>query len=165
MNEDVKISQKQRGMKWYNFIVKFQLWLIIIAFFAYALLFLTGQMYDDAETAAKVYIIVPAMKTVDILYGIISFACAACAFVIRKQLLNHEKNSPRNYIIFSTCIILFPLFYDFAISICTNVSVFEIIGSDLLTLLIACILNLICNTIYFYKRRYMFGAAGIRYKE
>ena len=165
MNEEMKIPQKQRGMKWYNFIVKIQLWLIMILTIANGVLFLSGQMYDDAETAAKVYSVIPAMKTVDILFGIISFACAACAFVIRRQLLNYDKTAPRNYVIFTTCIILFPLFYDFAISICTNVSVFEIIGSELLTLLIACILNLVCNTIYFHKRKHMFGAAGIRYKE
>lgn len=151
--------QPNLSMKWYKFVIYFQLF--CSGFFAVitALRTMTGDIYD-MEDVSVLYETFPALKSTDIVVGIIWIAYALFGvFYIRKQLVNFK----------STAIISLLVYYlanPVIETLSTVISMgivdvsFSDIGSngvsEMTGIWMGTIVLVILSYIYFNKRKHMF---------
>lgn len=139
------------GMKWYKFIIYFQLFanavLNVINGFAY----LTGFSYG--EDADWIYSFMPVLKTADIAMGLLMLGCAAFAIAVRMMLAKYRKNAVKAYLIFLAVVVLIPFVYSIFVGIAFGEA------SVLSTILPSVIVGLVwipVNAVYFGKRKHLF---------
>jgi hypothetical protein len=89
---------KQTPMKWYKFVIYFQLILGPLMLLSTAVQQMTGIVYG--ESADLVYATFPQLKTVDIIYGVILLGIAAFALYVRHTLTEYYENAPKLLIIY-----------------------------------------------------------------
>lgn len=148
-------------MKWFKFIIYFQLFASAVLMAISAIVLITGAQYEGA--AELVYLVCPPLKAVDVIYGIVCIAITVCAILIRQRLAHYVKGAPALYIGFTTAVMASSLVYLFAamgaLSTVSSDAVFtatgDIVGTVMGTLIGAAIF-LPLNYVYFKKRRELF---------
>lgn len=145
-----------RGMKWFKFIIYFQLFAAAVVDVINGITCISGSHYGG--DAYWVYSFYPSLKTADVLFGICSLAVAGFAIYVRMRLAKFRRNGPTLYYIFSGATIVISLIYIIAVCSALGASVGELLsaspgtGSSVIT----SIIMLVVNYIYFGKRADLF---------
>lgn len=148
-------------MAWFKFIIYFQLFANMAIMLYNAVHGFFGIAYGD--DAALIYAVCPALKVVDVVYGIICLAFIAGAFFVRQSLAHYKRNAPALYIGFIAVVMVSGLLYTFAgiaalgavSSYAVEAAMSDVVGSVLGTLIGAAIF-IPLNYVYFKKRKELF---------
>lgn len=140
-----------RGMKWFKFIIYFQLWVGMLANLVDAGKFFTGGFYEgNAELAYAYY---PALKLLDIVMGIFCLTLAVYAVVVQRSLAKFRAEGPKMYYILLGASIVVTLLYLLVGSIILGESVFSL---DTGVNLIVSVVMIFVNIQYFNNRGHLF---------
>ena len=89
------IAAPQRGMKWFKFIIYFQLWAGMLVNLVTAGKYFTGAYYEG--NAEMVYRFFPALQPLDIIMGVVCLALAVYAVVVQRALAKFRAKGPMMY--------------------------------------------------------------------
>lgn len=93
-----KFVNPDKPMKWYKFEVYFAILASAFINIVSGLSAITGYQYADTETANRVYSMIPGLKILDIVYGIILVGISAVMVVVWKQMKDFKKNAWKRYL-------------------------------------------------------------------
>lgn len=150
----------QHPMNWYKFLVSFALIAGGIINGLSSLTYFTGTIYTGQggmglEDVERLYSMFPAMKIVDVLYGLALIGLGVLCFVARNKLKGYEKDGPKLlYTVYGTNIVA-PIVYNFLGCMILGVEFGSVLGGILGTVIASGVI-LWCNVVYFNKRAYLF---------
>ena len=141
----------QRGMKWFKFIIYFQLWAGMLVNLVTAGKYFTGAHYEGK--AEMVYRVFPALQPLDIVLGVVCLALAVYTVVVQRALAKFRAKGPMMYylmFIVNTAVTVLSLLIA---SIIIGQSVFtaEVAGS-----IIGSLVMIFINIPYFNNRKHLF---------
>ena len=141
----------QRGMKWFKFIIYFQLWAGMLVYLVTAGKYLTGAYYEGS--AEMVYDFFPALQPLDIVMGVFCLALAVYAVVVQRALAKFRAKGPMMYYLMYIVNTAVTVLYLIIGSIIIGQSAFtaEVAGS-----IIGSIVMLFVNIPYFNNRKHLF---------
>ena len=150
--------QPQLPMKWYKFLIYFSLFAAAVINIISGLAAITGGQYGvDTEL---IYKNVPGLQTIDVLYGIALIGMGILALVTRSQLKNFRVNGPKLVSVLYGAGGAVSLIYVIAVSTAMQNSLlgsfYNPDYSSYIVNLITTVVVLICNIIYFNKRKHLF---------
>lgn len=147
-------DQPVLGMKWFKFIIYFQLFASMLMLIRDGSMAATGAHYGgDAEF---IYTLWPSLKIIDSLYAIICFLLVIFAFYVRMSLAKYREQGPKLYLVLLLCNLFFPFLYFAAVSLATGVSVSEFLSANTVANALTSIILIFVNKKYFNKRRHLF---------
>ena len=138
-------------MKWYKFVIYFQLFLAALVNLGGAGMYLTGSHYNGQAYA--VYGVFPALKTIDILMGIVSLLLAVSSIIIRQKLAHYKTEGPSWYLIMLGVSAVSTLVYVVLASIITGINVLD---TSTIASIATNIVMIFANKVYFDKRMSLF---------
>ena len=148
-----------RPMKWHKFLIYYSLWLGAVCAFLRGAKFFAVVLFGDTNPQIPEP---PAMKALDIAYGVIYLALAAYHIYTRYQLARFKKGAPKHLLILYAIIPVFELAYLPLVLIAADIPVSALfiepakyIGTILGTIIAAWILCAL-NKIYYDKRKELF---------
>ena len=141
----------RRGMKWFKFIIYFQLWAGMLFNLVTAGKYFTGAHYEGK--AEMVYRVFPALQPLDIVLGVVGLALAVYTVVVQRALAKFRAKGPMMYylmFIVNTAVTVLSLLIA---SIILGQSVFtaEVAGS-----IIGSLVMIFINIPYFNNRKHLF---------
>ena len=141
----------QRGMKWFKFIIYFQLWASMLVYLVTAGKYLTGAYYEGS--AEMVYDFFPALQPLDIVMGVLCLALAVYAVVVQRALAKFRAKGPMMYYLMYIVNTAATVLYLLIGSIIIGQSAFtaEVAGS-----IIGSIVMIFINIPYFNNRKHLF---------
>lgn len=141
----------QRGMKWFKFIIYFQLWAGMLVNLVTAGKYFTGAYYEG--NAEMVYRFFPALQPLDIVMGVLCLALAVYAVVVQRALAKFRAKGPMMYYLMYIVNTAATVLYLLIGSIIIGQSAFtaEVAGS-----IIGSIVMLFVNIPYFNNRKHLF---------
>ena len=141
----------QRGMKWFKFIIYFQLWASMLVYLVTAGKYFTGAYYEGS--AEMVYRFFPALQPLDIVMGVLCLALAVYAVVVQRALAKFRAKGPMMYYLMYIVNTAVTVLYLIIGSIIIGQSAFtaEVAGS-----IIGSIVMLFVNIPYFNNRKHLF---------
>ncbi len=144
-------------MKWYKFLIYFALFASAVLNALSGIGQMLGTVYSNQEIASAVYAQYPALRPVDIVYGLLLIGLAAFAIVTRQQLANYKEKAPLFlYAMYGSTIVL-SVFYLIATSLVMQSMDFTITAVvESLPSLISSAVVLVLNIVYFQKRKVLF---------
>lgn len=146
----------QPTMKWYKFLIYFGLFAGAVLNCIFAFLQITGLVYgtDGGYSIAEyIYYFYPAMRFLDIVYGILLIALAALQVFTRFRLSGFKTNGPKLVItIYASGNAISILYSIIASVICGN----PIFNTITVASIIISVVMIILNKVYFDKRKDMF---------
>ena len=141
----------EHPMRWFKFIIYVQLFLSALAYLVNFLCYLSGAYYgDDAELVYEVF---PGMEALDVGMALLCLGLAVFALVVRSRLAKFKRSAPMLLHIFLAVGIGITLAYVVAAIVITQQN---LITASSASNIIACIVMLACNCIYFGKRKELF---------
>lgn len=150
--------QPELPMKWYKFVIYFQLF--FSGFFAIvtALRTMTGNIYGVGSDVSALYEAFPALRSTNIFFGILWIVYAVFAvFFVRKHLVDYKSNA---IILLLICYVISPIIDTVHLVIqmgIVHLSFSDIGGaSQIMGQWIGIIILVILSYIYFNKRKHMF---------
>lgn len=142
---------QQIPMKWYKFISYVQLPLSVLVLIATALMYIAGSHYEDSKDL--VYLLFPALKTIDILMGIACLLLAAVSGVVCMKMIKMKRDAVKFYLLSLAISAIISMLYVLFTSICIK----EItLTSNLTSTFIVQIVMIFINKSYFEKRKQYF---------
>ena len=141
----------QRGMKWFKFIIYFQLWAGMLVYLVTAGKYLTGAYYEG--NAEMVYRFFPALQPLDIVMGVVCLALAVYAVVVQRALAKFRAKGPMMYYLMYIVNTAVTVLYLIIGSIIIGQSAFtaEVAGSFL-----GALVMIFINIPYFNNRKHLF---------
>ena len=141
----------QRGMKWFKFIIYFQLWASMLVYLVTAGKYFTGAYYEGS--AEMVYDFFPALQPLDIVMGVFCLALAVYAVVVQRALAKFRAKGPMMYYLMYIVNTAVTVLYLLIGSIILGQSVFtaEVAGS-----IIGSLVMIFINIPYFNNRKHLF---------
>ena len=141
----------QRGMKWFKFIIYFQLWASMLVYLVTAGKYFTGAYYEG--NAEMVYNFFPALQPLDIVMGVLCLALAVYAVVVQRALAKFRAKGPMMYYLMYIVNTAATVLYLLIGSIIIGQSAFtaEVAGS-----IIGSLVMLFVNIPYFNNRKHLF---------
>lgn len=141
----------RRGMKWFKFIIYFQLWAGMLVNLVTAGKYFTGAYYEG--NAEMVYRFFPALQPLDIVMGVVCLALAVYAVVVQRALAKFRAKGPMMYYLMYIVNTAVTVLYLIIGSIILGQSAFtaEVAGS-----IIGSIVMLFVNIPYFNNRKHLF---------
>lgn len=141
----------QRGMKWFKFIIYFQLWAGMLVNLVTAGKYFTGAYYEG--NAEMVYRFFPALQPLDIVMGVVCLALAVYAVVVQRALAKFRAKGPMMYYLMYIVNTAATVLYLLIGSIIIGQSVFtaEVAGR-----IIGSLVMLFVNIPYFNNRKHLF---------
>lgn len=141
----------QRGMKWFKFIIYFQLWAGMLVNLVTAGKYFTGAYYEG--NAEMVYRFFPALQPLDIVMGVVCLALAVYAVVVQRALAKFRAKGPMMYYLMYIVNTAATVLYLIIGSIIIGQSVFtaEVAGS-----IIGSLVMIFINIPYFNNRKHLF---------
>lgn len=145
------IAAPRRGMKWFKFIIYFQLWAGMLVNLVTAGKYFTGAYYEG--NAEMVYRVFPALQPLDIVMGVVCLALAVYAVVVQRALAKFRAKGPMMYYLMYIVNTAATVLYLLIGSIIIGQSVFtaEVAGS-----IIGSLVMLFVNIPYFNNRKHLF---------
>ena len=145
------IGTPLRGMKWFKFIIYFQLWASLLAILVMAEKYFTGGYYQ--ENADLVYSAYPALKALDVCMGIFCVALGVYTVFTQRALAKFRAKGPMMYYLLYCADIAIALLYLLIGSIIVGYSLFS---ADMAWDLIAPVVMILINIQYFNNRKHLF---------
>ena len=141
----------QRGMKWFKFIIYFQLWAGMLVNLVTAGKYFTGAYYEG--NAEMVYRFFPALQPLDIVMGVFCLALAVYAVIVQRALAKFRAKGPMMYYLTYIVDTAVTVLYLLIASIIIGQSVFtaEVAGG-----IIGSLVMLFVNIPYFNNRKHLF---------
>ena len=141
----------QRGMKWFKFIIYFQLWASMLVYLVTAGKYFTGAYYEGS--AEMVYDFFPALQPLDIVMGVFCLALAVYAVVVQRALAKFRAKGPMMYYLIDIVSTAGTVLYLLIGSIILGQSAFtaETAGSFL-----GALVMIFINIPYFNNRKHLF---------
>ena len=141
----------QRGMKWFKFIIYFQLWAGMLVNLVTAGKYFTGAYYEG--NAEMVYRFFPALQPLDIVMGVVCLALAVYAVVVQRALAKFRAKGPMMYYLMYIVNTAVTVLYLIIGSIIIGQSAFtaEVAGS-----IIGSLVMIFINIPYFNNRKHLF---------
>ena len=145
------VAAPQRGMKWFKFIIYFQLWAGMLVNLVTDGQYFTGAYYEG--NAEMVYRFFPALQPLDIVMGVVCLALAVYAVVVQRALAKFRAKGPMMYYLMYIVNTAVTVLYLIIGSIIIGQSAFtaEVAGS-----IIGSIVMLFVNIPYFNNRKHLF---------
>lgn len=146
-------QQPQLGMKWFHFVIYFQLFVSTLVGLWNGFQLLTGRIYG--ENTDQVYSYFSGLKGVDTIIGICYIVIAIFALVTRFMLADFKKSGPAMYIGMQVAGLIISIAYIASVTSIVD-GVADYIASSSYGSLAVSIVMLICNIVYFKKRKHLF---------
>lgn len=148
-------------MKWFKFVIYFQLFVSAISCVVNAVTYFTGAHYGDSDEAEFVYDFYgSALKTCDMIFGVVYLILAVYIIYTRFQLAKFKKHAPMYYLISCGVSIAASILYLIMASSATKIEISTLLsgsaGANYITSLITSIVLIVANKIYFDKRAALF---------
>ncbi len=143
-----------RGMKWFKFIIYFQLFANAAVNGIAALMTATGARYQGQ--ADKVYSVLPQLRTLDLVYILLLLGLVVLAIVARMQLARFRRRGPLLYYLLQIANIAVAMLYLLAASAVSGIPLSQLDLSNTIVSLGLSLVMLIVNIIYFGKRKDLF---------
>ena len=146
-------------MNWYNFVVKVQYILILIAN-AYALVFLLlmGGIYGSKERQEFMHELSGSFIAVDILYMLLLVIASVLCVLVRQKLVKFQKDAWKWYIGYLIFNLSSPVIHDIGFSIAYGAIGFNVFvfSSRIIMSILVSGVCIVLNYIYFNKRKHLF---------
>ncbi len=140
-------------MKWYKFVIWFQLYVSLITGFFNGLSMITGSVYSNAGgDAAVIWASHPGLQYIDWSYGLVLIGWAFFALYVRQRLANYRTDGPKLYLLFLIINLAAVLVYNLIGGLIVG-------GLDVAGLLMTALCNVLLiwlNRTYFKKRQHLF---------
>lgn len=152
----VRNNLRELPMNWYKFLIWIALWINAAANIMFGVQYIGGSAQTEEILAAF-----PILKTVDIVYGVLTVGLAVLALYTRFALAGYKRNAPK--------LIVGVYAYGLVTSLIYNIAVLMITSSayDQVTLIITLMSVIVstalsaamvgCNYVYFKKRKHLFN--------
>ncbi len=148
-------TQPQLGMKWFQFIIWFQLFVSALTGVVNGYNIMTGSHYDVTDWQLDyIYNIYDGLKMLDVVTGIAFIVLGIFALITRFMLAGFKKAGPAMYLGLLAANIIFSIIYLAVFS--SIVDSIDGISSSTIINLVTCFALLIANTVYFKNRKHMF---------
>lgn len=145
------IATPQRGMKWFKFIIYFQLWASLLSALIAAEKYFTGAYYEGyADWAYSFYC---GLRELDICMGILYIALGVYAVFVQRSLAKLRAKGPVMYYSFCAASIALALLNVIAASLIVGYSLFS---ADIAAELAPSVILLFINIRYFNNRKHLF---------
>ncbi len=145
------IATPQRGMKWFKFIIYFQLWASLLSALIAAEKYFTGAYYEGyADWAYSFYC---GLRELDICMGILYIALGVYAVFVQRSLAKLRAKGPVMYYSFCAASIALALLNVIAASLIVGYSLFN---ADIAAELAPSVILLFINIRYFNNRKHLF---------
>lgn len=152
----------QPGMKWFKFIIYFQLFAAAVLNSLTAVCIFTGTQYTtdvfngesfETITAEFIYSVYPGLHTADMMFAVFALLTAAAAIYVRQQLAHFRPGAPKKFLLYLLISLLGSVLY--AAATCVIMADFSVFAQNMPNLIATAAL-LVINCIYFKKRTYLF---------
>lgn len=153
-NPQTPYQPQQFPIKWFKFIIYFQLFLTMVTCVINAITYFSGLHYGGTMDAAMVYAYYgTGLKIIDIFFALVYIGIGVLAFFVRQKLAHFKKKAPTWYIGLLVCSLAANLVYLILVSILTGIFLLDAstIGS-----IIGNVIMIVVNWIYFQKRTSLF---------
>ena len=155
---DGVLERPEMPMKWYKFVIFFQLFAMAVLNFISGLSAFMGGQY--AGLADTVYEAFPSMLPVDVIYGSAVMALAVFALVVRSRLANWKSSGPKLYLILLSLNLLVSLAYSIAaamiISGSNQSADYSLDYTSVISSTVTSVILIFCNGVYFKQRAHLF---------
>jgi len=155
-DQNIKNSRLGLPMNWYKFLIWFALWISAAVNILFGFQYIRGGTQTEEMLAAF-----PILSTIDLFYGILTIGMGVLALYTRFALANYKRNAPALVVGFYTYGLVISLIYN-----CLNLAVTSS-AIDQVTLIITLmslgtsvifnIVLILCNHVYFKKRKLLFN--------
>lgn len=145
-----------KPMKWYKFIIYFQLIAGAVVNSINALNYLLGSATDLIPYMPNrtLYAFYSGLQAADVLYGLAIIGLVIFALIVRSGLRNFKATAPNSYLAYLVCTALFPFFYSFMVM--SAVPEYALDYSKVIGQIISHGIIILLNYIYFKKREHLF---------
>ncbi|MCD8120992.1 MAG: protein kinase [Clostridiales bacterium] len=147
-------ENSERGMKWFKFIIWFQLFVAAVMGMVSAIVYMKGLHYGGST--ALVYSLFSGMKTLDRLVGSVMFVEAVACIVVRQKLAGFCKGAPAMYLTIGAVNAFLPIVYLMLAAWVMRVSMLTLLNSSVLASVITGAVLLAVNAVYFANREDLF---------
>ena len=145
--------QKELGMKWFHFVIYFQLFVSALVGLWNGFQLLTGRIYGENTDR---YIVIFWLEGCGyVLLVSATFAIAIFALVTRFMLADFKKCGPAMYIGMQVAGLIISIAYIASVTSIVD-GLTEYIASSTYGTMAVSIVMLICNIVYFKKRKHLF---------
>lgn len=154
---DPALVRPEYPMKWYKFLIYFSLFASAVLNALSGITQMLGTVYGDAQTIAAVYKTFPALRPVDIVYGILLIAVAVFAIYTRQQLAHYRSNGPTClYALYGATMALSVIYLVIVSIVIKDATFTATVVSQSMPGLISSAVVLALNIVYFRKRKALF---------
>lgn len=141
-------------MKWFKFIIYFQLFFGALTGLLSGVSYLTGSIYvSQGLTGDQVYSVFPSLRAVDLVMGACMVALAVLAIVVRQKLAHYKQGAPQQYLLLGANIVLSVLY----IAVASAVLGEPVLDVSTVSSLVVSAIMIGVNKVYFDKRAELFG--------
>lgn len=144
------------SMKWFKFVIYFQLFLSGLTSLISGVSCLTGANYSTTGlvTPEEVYSTFPGLRAVDLIMGVGLLALAALAIVVRQKLAHYRRGAPKLYLMLLGANIALSALYILAGSVMLGTLLLD--ASTISELVVSTVM-IGANKVYFDKRAELFA--------
>ncbi len=144
-------------MKWYKFVIYFQLFAGAVLYVYDAFQYATGMVYGGFQTAGMVFTVYPGLQFLNYGMTAVSLALAVFAIVLRQRLARFKANAfPSLYVYYLSGFVC-SLLYAIASTLITKINFFDVtMVSPLIAALIGSGVMILLSIAYFNKRKHLF---------
>lgn len=153
-------------MKWYKFLINFMLFFSAALNAISGVQLIIGDQYRDGnvDMSGLVYSQFGALKTVDVVYGIVLIAFALFTLYVRSRLAGYCKNGPKMLLLLYISGFAYTVLYTAAVYITlasygVSLSIVDFLLTDGVTVLTTAVADgvmIVINLEYFRNRKHLF---------
>lgn len=150
-------QQKPLGMKWFKFLIYFQLFVASLVSLLTGVFLFTGKIYTgaSAEEVELLYMYFPNLKIFNLCMGVVYVVLCILYLVTRFMLSGYRKAGPAMLIaMYVGSLLISVLLVLITLQLVGGV-VYEI-NITTITSVVTSIVMIVCNIIYFKKRKHLF---------
>ena len=152
-----QMQQKPLGMKWFKFLIYFQLFMASLVSLLTGVFLFTGKIYTgaSAEEVELLYMYFPNLKIFNLCMGVVYVVLCILYLVTRFMLSGYRKAGPAMLIaMYVGSLLISVLLVLITLQLVDGV-VYEI-NITTITSVVTSIVMIVCNIIYFKKRKHLF---------
>lgn len=152
-----QMQRKPLGMKWFKFLIYFQLFMASLVSLLTGVFLFTGKIYTgaSAEEVELLYMYFPNLKIFNLCMGVVYVVLCILYLITRFMLSGYRKAGPAMLIAmyvgsFLISVLLVLITLQFVGGVVYEINVTTIAS------IITSIIMIVCNIIYFKKRKHLF---------
>lgn len=149
------MTENTKPLKWHNFLIYFLLWAGAVMLVLGGATFIAGKVYG--KIGDRIYQALPAMRFVDIAYGLVLVCVAVYMIYTRFQLAGFKQGAPNKLLILLALSPVLGWGYLLTVSAVTGVSITQLhSGGSFIGELIGTAIGIWLHKIYYDKRAELF---------